>query len=168
MDILELVDRLEELFNESRAVPFTHSVIVDEDRMLDIIDQMRVTIPEEVKQAREVLNQRDRILARAKEEAQRTIQLAQEERKRIAQDHAIVHDAMAEAERIRAEAYAEAVAIRREADEYALRTLQELSARLEHLLAEANKGIQVLQRLSEEEVVPPKEENAEAGDEGEG
>ncbi|NMC54377.1 MAG: ATPase, partial [Chloroflexi bacterium] len=45
MDILHLVDRLEELFNESRSVPFTHSVIVDEDLMLDIIDQMRVSIP---------------------------------------------------------------------------------------------------------------------------
>ena len=46
MDILHLVDRLEELFNESRSVPFTHSVFVDEDRMLDIIDQMRVSIPD--------------------------------------------------------------------------------------------------------------------------
>jgi len=150
MDILELVDRLEELFNESRAVPLTHSVIVDEDRMLDIIDQMRVSIPEEVRQAREVLNQRDRILARAKEEAQRTVQLAQEERKRIVQEHAIVQDAIAEAERIRAQAHEEAASIRREADEYAMRMLQELSIRLEHMLAEVNKGIQVLQQISSE------------------
>jgi len=49
MDILHLVDRLEELFNESKPIWFTHSVIVDEDRMLDLIDQMRVTIPEEIK-----------------------------------------------------------------------------------------------------------------------
>ena len=49
MDILHLVDRLEELFNDSRSVPFTHSVMVDEERILDIIDQMRVSIPEEIK-----------------------------------------------------------------------------------------------------------------------
>ncbi|NIW44507.1 MAG: hypothetical protein GWN30_06990, partial [Gammaproteobacteria bacterium] len=49
MDILHLVDRMEELFNEGRGIPFTHSVVVDEDRMLDLIDQMRVAIPEEVK-----------------------------------------------------------------------------------------------------------------------
>jgi hypothetical protein len=41
MDILHLVDRLEELLNQSRPLPFTHNVMVDEDRMLDIIDQMR-------------------------------------------------------------------------------------------------------------------------------
>ena len=63
MDILHLVDRLEELFNESRPIPLTHNVIVDEDRMLDLIDQMRVAIPEEVKKAQQVLSQRDRIMA---------------------------------------------------------------------------------------------------------
>ncbi len=46
MDILQLIDRLEELFNESKAIPLTRNVMVDEDRMLDIIDQMRIAIPE--------------------------------------------------------------------------------------------------------------------------
>ena len=78
MDILHLVDRLEELFNESRPIPLTHSVIIDEDRMLDLIDQMRVAIPEEVKKAQQVLSQRDRILAQAQEEANRTLSLARE------------------------------------------------------------------------------------------
>ena len=49
MDILQLIDRLEELFNAAKAVPFTHNVLVDEDRMLELIDQMRIAIPEEVK-----------------------------------------------------------------------------------------------------------------------
>ena len=68
MDILHLIDRLEELFNESRAIPFTHNVVVDEEKMLDLIDQMRVAIPEEMKKAQQVLTQRDRILAQAQEE----------------------------------------------------------------------------------------------------
>jgi len=82
MDILHLVDRLEELFNESKPIWFTHSVIVDEDRMLDLIDQMRVTIPEEIKKSQQLLAQRDRILAQAQEEASRTIALAREKQKR--------------------------------------------------------------------------------------
>ena len=48
MDILHLVDRFEELLNQSRPLWFTHNVVVDEDRMLDIIDQMRVAVPDEV------------------------------------------------------------------------------------------------------------------------
>ena len=55
MDILQLIDRLEELFNAAKAVPFTHNVVVDEDRMLELIDQMRIAIPEEVKKAQQVL-----------------------------------------------------------------------------------------------------------------
>ena len=70
MDILHLVDRLEELFNKSRPVWFTHSVIVDEDRMLDLIDQMRVAIPEEIRKAQQIISQRDRILAQAKGRSQ--------------------------------------------------------------------------------------------------
>ena len=66
MDILHLVDRLEELFNESRPIPLTHNVIVDEDRMLEIIDQMRISIPDEVKNAEQIISQRDRVLAQAR------------------------------------------------------------------------------------------------------
>jgi hypothetical protein len=80
MDILHLVDRLEELFNESRALPFTRNVVVDEDKMLDIIDQMRVAIPEEVKKAQQMLAQKDRVMAQAQEEATRIVSLAKEKR----------------------------------------------------------------------------------------
>ncbi|MCK7481578.1 MAG: hypothetical protein M0C28_33665 [Candidatus Moduliflexus flocculans] len=52
--------------------------MVDEDRMLDIIDQMRIAIPEEVKKAQQLLGQRDRVLAQAQEEANRTLELARQ------------------------------------------------------------------------------------------
>jgi hypothetical protein len=57
---------------KAAPIPFTHSVMVNEERMLDIIDQMRVSIPEEIKKAQQLLAQRDRILAQAQEEADRT------------------------------------------------------------------------------------------------
>ena len=78
MDILQLIDRLEELFNESKSIPLTRNVMVDEDRMLDIIDQMRIAIPEEVKKAQQLLGQRDRVLAQAQEEANRTLEIARQ------------------------------------------------------------------------------------------
>ncbi len=46
--------------------------------MLDLIDQMRVAIPEEIKKAQQIITQRDRIMAQAKEEANRTLALARE------------------------------------------------------------------------------------------
>jgi cell division septum initiation protein DivIVA len=83
MDILHLVDRLEELFNESRPIPLTHSVIMDENRLMDIIDQMRVSIPDEIKKAQQINVQRDRILAQAQEEANRTLALAREKSEKM-------------------------------------------------------------------------------------
>src|SRR5512133_1222693 len=117
MDILHLVDRLEELFNESRSVPLTHSVMVDEERILDIIDQMRVTIPEEIKKAQQLLAQRDRILAQAKEEADRTIAIAQDRSKQLVERDAIVENAKARADEIIDSVRADNERTKRDADD---------------------------------------------------
>jgi hypothetical protein len=145
MDILHLVDRLEELFNDSRSVPFTHSVMVDEERILDIIDQMRVSIPEEIKKAQQLLAQRDRILAQAKEEADRTIALARDNRDQMVERDAIVDAARARADQTHLEALAEGERVKREADLYAMQTLSDLEHKLDRILAEVRNGIRTLE-----------------------
>lgn len=141
MDILHLVDRLEELFNESRLIPLTHNVIVDEDRMLEIIDQMRISIPEEVKKAQQVLAQRDRVLAQSQEEANRTISLAKKKAEEFASRDAIVEAAQTRAEQIIDQARADAEAVRRDADDYIIETLGALEAELSRLINQARNGI---------------------------
>ncbi len=158
MDILHLVDRLEELFNESRSVPFTHSVIVDEDRMLDIIDQMRVSIPEEIKKAQQLLAQRDRILAQAQEEANRTIALAREKGDTMTERDAIVQAAQARGEQIIAQARVEVDATKREADEYVMDTLTKLEMEMERILGQVRNGIRSLQTEKSGERPPEEEE----------
>lgn len=145
MDILHLIDRLEELFNESRPIPFTHNVIVDEDRMLDLIDQMRVAIPEEVKKAQQLLAQRDRILAQAQEEANRTLAIAREKGDQLVERDSIVQAAQARAEQIVAQARADVEGTRREADVYAIDTLTRLEMEMERALSQVRNGIRVLQ-----------------------
>ncbi|HEY9087764.1 MAG TPA: hypothetical protein VIO36_06320 [Anaerolineaceae bacterium] len=145
MDILHLVDRLEELFNESRPIWFTHSVAVDEERLLDIIDQMRVSIPEEIKKAQQILAQRDRILAQAQEEATRTLNLARERSDQILERDPIVQSAQARAEQILEQNQIEIERIRREADDYVLETLTKLETEMERMLNQARNGIRTLQ-----------------------
>jgi hypothetical protein len=58
MDILHLVDRLEELFNNSKPIPLSRNVVVDENSFMDIIDQMRISIPDEIKKAQQVIAQK--------------------------------------------------------------------------------------------------------------
>jgi len=145
MDILHLIDRLEELFNESRALPFTNNVIVDEDRMLDIIDQMRIAIPEEVKKAEQLLNQSDRILAQAEEKANRTTALAEERAQEMTSQNALIQEAKRRADIIIEQARADAEATRREADLYVIDTLSGLDEELSHLLNQVHNGIRKLQ-----------------------
>ena len=163
MDILHLVDRLEELFNESRPVWLTHSVIVDEDRMLDLIDQMRVAIPEEIKKAQQVVSQRDRILAQAKEEANRTIALAREKAEKRLEDNEIIQSANLRADQIIEQAHKEAAATQREADRYILESLTNLEVTMDRLLSQVRNGINTLQRevyaSSEEEQDGPSRDN---------
>ncbi len=146
MDILHLIDRLEELFNESRAVPFTHNVIVDEDRMLDIIDQMRIAIPEEVKKAQQLINQSDRILAQAEEKANRTTALAEEKADEMTSQNSVIQEAQRRSDNILEQARADAEATRGEADQYVIETLSGVEDELSRLLNQVHNGIRALQK----------------------
>jgi cell division septum initiation protein DivIVA len=145
MDILHLIDRLEEILNESRPFPFTHNVFVDEDRVLDIIDQMRVAIPDEVKKAQQLLAQRDRLLAQAQEEANRTLSLAREKSELLVDRDAIVQAAQARADQIVSQAHADVDNTKGEADQYALDTLTRLEIEMDRVLTQVRNGIRVLQ-----------------------
>lgn len=150
MDILHLVDRLEELFNHSRTIPFTHNVIVDEDRMLDIIDQMRIAIPEEVRKSQQVLSKRDRIIAQAQEKANRIQNLAQEESEDLVNRDSVVQQARKKAAHIAAEAEVQAETIRKEADDYVKETLTSLEIALERVLTQVQDGIYYLEEHREQ------------------
>ena len=160
MDILQLIDRLEELFNESKNIPLTRNVMVDEDRMLDIIDQMRIAIPEEVKKAQQLLGQRDRVLAQAQEEANRTIELARQKSEELITKDTVAQDARRRADQIIAQSRVEAENIRADADDYAMNSLLQLEAELERITNQVANGIRLLrdEQARREPVSEPAEE----------
>jgi cell division septum initiation protein DivIVA len=145
MDILQLIDRLEELFNDAKAVPFTHNVVVDEDRMLELIDQMRIAIPEEVKKAQQIVAQRDRVMAQAQEEANRTLQLARDKADQMTQKDMVTQEAQRRADQIIAQARAEAEATRADADNYVIDTLMQLQDQIAKLGNQVGNGIRMVQ-----------------------
>ena len=69
MDVLVLIDKLDDLVHNAKQVPLTDQVRVDKEEIYDILDQMRATIPEEIKQARWIVKERQEMLAEAKREA---------------------------------------------------------------------------------------------------
>ncbi len=145
MDILHLVDRLEMLVNKGWRLPFTSNVVIHEDAFLDIIDQMRISIPEEVKHAKRLSADRERVLEQAQQEAERVVSLAQEQASSLADDHEIVKAAYVRAEEVIAQAHASADKIRADADTYVMEALSDLEEQLMRLLTTVRNGIRQVQ-----------------------
>jgi hypothetical protein len=145
MDIQHLVDRLEDLVDEGRHIFGTKYTMVDEERALEIIDQMRISIPEEIEKAARVLSQRDRILAEAHEEAARIVQEHRKKAEVMLDNDATVRAAQARAESIHEQARREAMRITAEADEYVMQLLGRLEQQLIRNVNEVRNGITVLQ-----------------------
>jgi hypothetical protein len=145
VDILHLIDRLEALLNEGRHLPLTKGVVVDEQRAWDIIDQMRIAIPEEVKKAKRVNQERDRIIAQAHEEAGRIVELAREEASGMMSEHELARGAQTRAETIIERARRDAEVIKADADDYVMQQLSELDINLTKTLSVVRNGLAKLQ-----------------------
>jgi hypothetical protein len=141
MDIQHLVDRLEDLIDEGRHVPFSKFTLIDEERALEIIDQMRISVPEQIEKAARLINQRDRLLAQANEEATRMVELARKRSEELTRRDSIVQTAQNRAANIIEQARLEAEAIRAEADTYVLEVLKELEGQLLRNLTVVRNGI---------------------------
>ena len=141
MDILHLIDRLETLVTESFHIPFTSNVVLQEDAFLDIIDQMRISIPEEVKLAKRTEAERDRLLLQAQEEANRLLEMAREKAKAMTNEHELVVFARERAEEIEVNAYRQAEDIIGDADEYIVDQLSELEEQLLKTLTTVRNGL---------------------------
>ena len=151
MDILHLVDRLEELFNNSKPIPLSRSVVVDENSFMNIIDQMRISIPEEIKKAQQIIAQKDRILAQAQEEANRTVTIAREKSERMVEKSDIYMSAQNKAEDITRQAQLEAEQSLNDADRYVADTLGGLERELRRVLTQVENGIKALTPKEEEQ-----------------
>src|SRR2546426_12390918 len=104
MDVLVLIDKLDDLVHNAKAVPLTDQVRIDREEIYDILDQMRATIPEEIKQARWIVKERQEMLAEAKRECDRILGEAREQAVREASQTEIVKLAERQAQEIGDEA----------------------------------------------------------------
>ncbi|MBZ0298592.1 MAG: hypothetical protein K8J31_02575, partial [Anaerolineae bacterium] len=145
MDIQHLVDRLEDLIDEGRHIPFSKFTMIDEERALEIIDQMRISVPEEIEKASRILATRDRVMAQANEEAARVVQLARKKSEDMLDQEVSVQAAHNRAANIIEQARQEAENIVAEADNYVLEELSRLEQHLIKTLTVVRNGIAEVQ-----------------------
>ena len=146
MDVLVLIDKLDDLVHNARPVPLTDQVRVDREEIYDLLDQMRATIPEEIKQARWIVKERQEMLAEAKREAERIVKEAREQQARLVANEEITRQAERAAEEIVEEAREREREIRLGAEDYADDILSTLEVNLGKFLAAVQRGREQLQQ----------------------
>lgn len=146
IEIQHLVDRLESLLNESWLIPLTSNRIINEEEYLDIIDQMRITIPAGIKQAKRIQQERERIIAQAQEEAERIVTLAREQAANLTNEHEVLKTAETKAETLLKQAQQQAEDIKADADDYVIEVLSELEEQLMVFLTTVRNGLKAVQR----------------------
>ncbi|MSP12674.1 MAG: ATPase [Chloroflexi bacterium] len=152
------------MLNNSWRTPFTSNVMINEDDYLAIIEQMKISIPDEVREAKRMVTERERILAQAQEEADRIVLMAREDAESLVHEHEIQKRAEDIAREIITRAEHEAIGIRADADDYVLDVLSQLEAQLTQFQTTVRNGISALEdrraqyRRSEEDDLPDKQQ----------
>jgi hypothetical protein len=122
----------------------TKNAIIDRDAALNLIDELRVAVPEEVRAAKRINQEGGRIIEKAQEEAERIVARAQEQAAYLIGERGLTEAAEDESRRIVAEAEEQAADVRHGADEYAAGVLGTLEAEVSHTLSGITRGLQML------------------------
>src|ERR1041385_5254462 len=153
MDVLVLIDKLDDLVHNAKAVPLTDQVRIDREEIYDILDQMRATIPEEIKQARWIVKERQQMLAEAEREQDRLLQEDRERAFREASQTEIVKLAERQAQEIIDESRRQAREMRLEMEDWADGMLATLETNLDKFLGAGGRGRARPHERSQETVV---------------
>ena len=155
MEIVYLIDRLESLINEAKRLPLTSGVIVNQDEFLKVIDQMRITIPLEIREARRLKEEREQVIARAQAEAEKIVAEAKGQVDGLLTEEELLKAAREESAKIIEQARREAEKIRKGADEYAIEVLGQLQDQLMALQTTIQNGLDYLQGPAKREEGEP-------------
>jgi hypothetical protein len=158
VDLIERIDELQMLVEEAKAVPLSSSAVINRDEFLELLAQLKESVPDEIRQARWMARDRDELLAKARKEAERVLADAQEQRDRLLSRTEIVHAAQREAEKLADEARERATKIQLEAEDYIDQKLAGFEILLQKTIGTVGKGREQL-RGSRSDPVPPREAN---------
>ncbi|MFZ5643331.1 MAG: ATPase [Bacillota bacterium] len=140
MELFNALNELEEIIESSIKVPMTKRVLVDEDRLLDMLDRIRTALPEEVRQAKWIIQEREKVLTETKKEAGRIMEDVQKQMERRVDESELVRQARDKAEEIIEKAENVAREIKQGARDYADDLLNELEKRMEKMVSEIHDG----------------------------
>jgi vacuolar-type H+-ATPase subunit H len=146
MDIIARLQQIEELIQEAKSMPLSASVLVNREELLELLEAARAELPEEIKQARWIVKDREELLSKGRREAEAIVQRGQHERARLVSGEEVVIAARDEAERVLSEAREQARQMRLEAEDYVDAKLAQYEIALERTAKEIERSMSQVQR----------------------
>jgi cell division septum initiation protein DivIVA len=140
VDLLSALNELEELIEASSKIPLTRKVMLNEDRLLDLLDRIRTTIPEEIRQAKWIIQEREKVMNDSQKEALRLLEDAQKQVEKQADESEVARKAKEVADNIVARAEGKADELRQGAISYADDVLTNLMDSLDKLSRQIEEG----------------------------
>jgi hypothetical protein len=150
MDLAGRLQQLEEMVREAKSMPLSSSALLNRDEVLEMLQEMQETLPDEIKQARWIVKDREELLGKARHEAERIVEQAHEDQLRMARKEEIVQRAKDEADRIVAEAEQQALDARAEAERYVDAKLAQFEIALRRILEESQAASRALAKTLEQ------------------
>lgn len=135
VDIFYLLDRLEELVSLGKRVPFYGKVMVEENEFLALVDQLRIAVPNEIKQAQRVIRERQTIIAESHEEAARILDAARKRAEYFVSQEGILNEARLKGEQLLQDAHDRRNRVMGEIDAYALEQFDKVEEAMRNGLA---------------------------------
>jgi vacuolar-type H+-ATPase subunit H len=146
VDISARIQQIEDLIQEAKAMPLSASVLVNREEMLELLEAARNELPDEIKQARWVVKDREELLAKARRDAEMVVEKALSERAHIVSQQEVIRAAREDAERIVSDAREQARQIRLEAEDYVDAKLAQFEIALERTYTELERSISQVRR----------------------
>lgn len=139
-DLYELIDRLEISVDQARSFPFTDNCIVDREELLILISMIRENLPNEIKQAKWLLDQNRQLIAEARKEAESIMREAETRMAAMIDEHEITQKAKLQAGQTIENANQSAMQIRKKSLDYAKKRLSDLEEQLTEMLVTIQKN----------------------------
>ncbi len=146
MDISARLQQIEELIRAAKSMPLSASVLVNQEEVLELLESAQAELPEEIKQARWVVKDREELLAKARRDGEAVVQKGMDERARLVSQQEVVRAAQEEAERLLAEAREQARQMRLEAEDYVDAKLAQFEIALGKTQQELGRSIAQVRR----------------------
>jgi cell division septum initiation protein DivIVA len=146
VDIVARLQQLEELIQEAKSMPLSSSALVNREELLELVEAARADLPEEIKQARWIVKDREELLAKGRRDAEGIDERAYQERGRLVSEEDVVRASREEADRIISEAQDQARQIRLEAEDYVDAKLAQYEVALERTAKDIERSLAQVQK----------------------